>query len=232
MARNAAFMAALTLVAVVVSGFVGVTTVPLIAGALPPQRPNPADPAPPGAGAPPQFGVGLARTAFPLMVVLGAVGVLVTPAVDAIPNGAAGPKFTGEEPMPRADPPPRPRTGSCWPHPAAKALSSNAMDHISGLVTLWDLFICFPSLSNPEKHRCNRPTLAGLNPTVLIPPLSTKLCSLAYITQLLLFCALAHIRHRRTLRRHRKYSLQLRRRQRDVRPPLLPDALYACGHWA
>src|SRR5450759_159524 len=47
------------------------------------------------------------------------------------------------------------------PHPATKATSSNAMNHLSGLVTvtLLNLFICFSSfLSDPEKHRCNRPS--------------------------------------------------------------------------
>jgi hypothetical protein len=79
------------------------------------------------------------------MVVFGAVGVLVTPAVDAIPNGAAAPRFTGERPMPRTPALPllsKPRIAS--PHPDGKALSSNAMDHTSGLIGFSNLFICFP----------------------------------------------------------------------------------------
>jgi hypothetical protein len=71
----------------------------------------------------------------------------------AAPRAGGGPASPG--PLWPA-PPPKPRTGS--PHPAARALNSNAVDHMSGLVTLSNLFIGFPSSFDPEKHRCNRPT--------------------------------------------------------------------------
>jgi hypothetical protein len=47
---------------------------------------------------------------------------------------------------PAAPAPPPPRIGPCPPppHPAAKAANSNAVNHISGLVTLANLFILFP----------------------------------------------------------------------------------------
>src|SRR5687767_7794458 len=89
MARYAVFMAFLTLVAVVRSGDVGVTTVPLSVGGAPAQRPNPAVPAPPGAATALHTGVGAARTTSPLIVV---APVLETPAVEAIPKLAATPR--------------------------------------------------------------------------------------------------------------------------------------------
>src|SRR4051812_22581118 len=80
MSRNAEFMAALTLVAVVASGDDGVTTVPMRVGGVPAQAPKPAVPAPPGTiTSALQLTVGLASTTSPLIVV---APVLVIPAVD------------------------------------------------------------------------------------------------------------------------------------------------------
>jgi hypothetical protein len=98
MLRNPAFMSFLTFVAVATSGNPGTITVPTIVGVEPllPQRPNPAVPAPPGAATKLHCGVGLARIASPSIWVRVARVVLVIPAVDAIPNGAAKPRFTDE----------------------------------------------------------------------------------------------------------------------------------------
>jgi hypothetical protein len=96
MLRNAASKSALIAPAVApASGNKGLITVPLIFGGEPPQRPKP-----PAASTTTvlQVVVG-SSTTFPLIVVLGSVGVLVTPAVAAIPNGAANPRFTGARPV-------------------------------------------------------------------------------------------------------------------------------------
>ena len=80
MLRNAARKSACTAFAVVVSGYVGVTTVPLMTGGEPPQRPKPPTLSTPTAL---QVAVGF-RTTLPLMRVIGTVRVLVTPSVAAI----------------------------------------------------------------------------------------------------------------------------------------------------
>jgi hypothetical protein len=100
MLRNAASKSALIAPEVApASGNKGLITVPLIVGVEPllPQRPKP-----PAASTATALHVAPAigsSTTFPLIVVIGRVVVLVTPAVAAIPNGAANPRFTGARPV-------------------------------------------------------------------------------------------------------------------------------------
>ena len=78
--------------AVIASGLVGVITSPLIDGAEPPQRPKPGLSAN-VIGTPLHVAVGF-NTTFPSIIVLGAVGVLVIPAVAAIPYDEDRPSVT------------------------------------------------------------------------------------------------------------------------------------------
>src|ERR1039458_4610762 len=87
--RNAAFRSALMAVAVVVSGYELVMTRPLMVGGMPAQRPNP--PALSTVTAL-QVWSGV-NTTSPLIWVIGAVMVLVTPAVAAMANGFASPRL-------------------------------------------------------------------------------------------------------------------------------------------
>ena len=88
---NAACKSALTLFAVVASGNERVATVPLIVGGEPPQSPNP-----PGITVTPLHWSRGFSTTLPFIRVAGAVGVLVTPAVAAIPYEAARPRITDD----------------------------------------------------------------------------------------------------------------------------------------
>jgi hypothetical protein len=78
------------------------------------------------------------------------VGIVALAATAHVPPGTTAPGgmvITGTAP-------PAPRIGSFPPppppHPVTKATSSKVMNHISGLVTLSNRFICFPFLFNPE----------------------------------------------------------------------------------
>jgi len=83
MLRKAAFKSALMAAEVVVSGYKLVMTSPLIIGGIPPQRPKPRH-----YQRSPRYKSDFgSNTTFPLIWVIGAVLVLVTPAVAAIANG-------------------------------------------------------------------------------------------------------------------------------------------------
>jgi hypothetical protein len=85
------------------------------------------------------------------MVVSGAVLVLVTPAVAAIPYVAAVPsidafipgRFETPAPTPPAGAPAGPPRIAPPPHPATTAVSSNAGNHTSAFLLLFNLFIFF-----------------------------------------------------------------------------------------
>ena len=86
--------------------------------------------------------------AAPVVINLGAVVSGVAPA-------ATGPR------------PPPPRMGSLdpLPHPATKATSSNAVNHVIGLVILSNLFICFSLLSDPKTSALPTDPLLVLDPS-------------------------------------------------------------------
>jgi len=132
---------------------------------------------------------------------------MVGPAVVHVAPGGIEP--TGAPGMaPTTTTPPKIGSFASFQHPAARATNTNVMDHIARLVTPSNLFfICFPSSSDLEKRRCNRPTPhwycaprhslstcfatepgppienragrnEGVTPLVLIPLLPATLCSL------------------------------------------------------
>jgi hypothetical protein len=151
MARNAASKSALMAPEVTpASGYNGLMTEPpMRVGAKPPQRPNP-----PAASTATVLhcAVGFSTT-LPYIVVFGAVPVLVTPAVAATPKGKALPRATGEALSDQAPVPPKTGSRLPLPHPVNVAASSNAMDHISGLVMPSYLSIFFSLLSSAKRHR-------------------------------------------------------------------------------
>jgi hypothetical protein len=74
------------------------------------------------------------------------VGIVGPEATEHTPPGMIAPDAPGMPPTP-----PPPRIGSWPPHPAANAASSNAINHISGLVTLSNLFIFFSFIKSELK---------------------------------------------------------------------------------
>lgn len=89
----------MTALAVVVSGYIGVMTVPLFTvGGEPPQAPIPAVPLPPGTAIALHVVVG-SSTTLPFTTLSGRVEVLVTPAADAMAYALTRPRLTGAGPV-------------------------------------------------------------------------------------------------------------------------------------